>query len=81
MEKANSRSIDQLYALAKSEKDYMTESFLKWFLDEQVEEENITDEVEALLNIAGKDPGALVSLNRQLGERAAKGPGSGDATS
>jgi ferritin len=59
----------------------MTQSFLKWFLDEQVEEENITDEVEALLQVAGKDAGALVTLNQLLGDRAGKGPGgAGDAT-
>jgi ferritin len=74
-EKVNSRSINDLYALAIAEKDYMTQSFLKWFLDEQVEEENITDEVEALLKVAGKDAGALVTLNKQLGDRAGKASG------
>ena len=32
------RQINDLVALAESEKDYATRSFLQWFLDEQVEE-------------------------------------------
>ena len=32
--------INDLYALATAEKDYATQSMLKWFIDEQVEEEN-----------------------------------------
>ena len=76
-EKVNSKAINDLYALALAEKDYMTQSFLKWFLDEQVEEENITDEVEALLKVAGKDAGALVMLNKLLGERAGGKAGGG----
>ncbi len=40
-ERANTKSINQLYGLAKSLGDYATISHLQWFLDEQVEEENI----------------------------------------
>ncbi|MCX5662243.1 MAG: ferritin [Planctomycetota bacterium] len=75
MEKANSKTINDLYGLAVDERDYMTQSFLKWFLDEQVEEENITDEVEALLKVAADNPGALVTLNNLLGQHAGGSPG------
>ena len=39
-----SAAICAIYELAAEEKDYATLSFLKWFLDEQVEEEkNVGD--------------------------------------
>src|SRR5262249_48943164 len=71
LERQNTRSIYEVYAMAIEEKDYATQSHLKWFIDEQVEEEKITREIEALLEMAGTDQGAIFMLNRQLGERAA----------
>lgn len=70
MERQNTKSIHDVYALAIEEKDYATQSHLKWFIDEQVEEEKITREIEALLEMAANDQSALFMLNRQLGERA-----------
>lgn len=72
MERQNTKSIHALYAVAVEEKDYATQSHLKWFIDEQVEEEKITREIEGLLDMAGNDKSALLMLNRQLGERASK---------
>ncbi len=72
MERQNTKSIHALYAVAIEEKDYATQSHLKWFIDEQVEEEKITREIEGLLDLAGNDQSALLMLNRQLGERASK---------
>lgn len=72
MEQANTKSIHALYAIAVEEKDYATQSHLKWFIDEQVEEEKLTREIEGLLDLAGNDKSALLMLNRQLGERASK---------
>ena len=37
--------INDLYALAEQEKDYATQSMLKWFIDEQVEEEENAKEL------------------------------------
>ena len=42
-----SASICAIYELAAGEKDFATLSFLKWFLDEQVEEEKIVGEILA----------------------------------
>ncbi len=71
MERQNTKAIHACYALAVEEKDYATQSHLKWFIDEQVEEEKITREIEALLEMAGDEQSAIFMLNRQLGERAA----------
>jgi len=68
-EEANTRSIHSLYELAVKEKDYATQSFLKWFIDEQVEEEKIMHDAIGLLGHAAGDRSALLVLNRQMGER------------
>ena len=69
MEKANTASIHALYRLATEQHDFATQSHLQWFLDEQVEEEKIFDEVRALLEMAGNDKSALLMLNEKLGAR------------
>ena len=69
MEQENTRAINDLYGLAIDVKDYATQSNLKWFVDEQVEEEKLMDEVLAMLKLAGDDKSALLVLNRQLAER------------
>lgn len=71
LEKQNTRAINELYALAMEVKDYATMTHLHWFLDEQVEEEKIMDEVIGLLEMAGDDRSALLTLNTQLGSRTA----------
>lgn len=68
-EKANTSAIHELYSIANELKDYATVSHLKWFLDEQVEEENSIETILAHMRIAGEDPSALLLLNQQLGQR------------
>ena len=68
-EKINTKAIHSLYSLAAKENDYTTQSQLQWFLDEQVEEEKIMDEVIALLDLAKGEKSAPLVLNQQLGER------------
>lgn len=70
LEQTNTRSIHELYAAAIEEKDYATQSCLKWFIDEQVEEEKTTKEISALLEMAGDSKSALLHLNAQFGQRA-----------
>jgi ferritin len=70
LEKGNTASIDALYALAVQEKDYATQSHLKWFIDEQVEEEKTMNEIEALLKMAGDSHSSLLLLDQKLGQRA-----------
>ncbi len=69
MEQANTASIHALYHLAVEDRDLGTASFLKWFIDEQVEEEKIMLDVIKLLKLAGDDRAALLVLNQQLGQR------------
>lgn len=61
--------IDTLLELAIEEKDHAAQSFLKWFVDEQVEEEATADGVVQQLTLAKEAPGALFMLDREFGQR------------
>jgi ferritin len=68
-EEANTKAIYELYELAKDRNDYSTVAALQWFLDEQVEEEKVMGESLGLVRFAGEDKSALLSLNREFGQR------------
>ncbi|MGB3477708.1 MAG: ferritin [bacterium] len=61
--------INDLVNLAISEKDHATNSFLQWFVAEQVEEESSADEVVQKLKLVGERGGDLFMLDRELGQR------------
>jgi len=60
--------INDLVDLAVEEKDHATNSFLSWFVDEQVEEESSFDGVVQQLKLAG-DGGGLFMVDKELGQR------------
>lgn len=61
--------IHALYALAVEEKDYASQTFLQWFVDEQVEEEKSATEIIETLKMIGDQGPALIMLDRELGKR------------
>ncbi|HAL45074.1 MAG: ferritin [Planctomycetes bacterium GWF2_42_9] len=61
--------INNLVELAKAEKDYATESFLKWFIDEQVEEEANALKIVEMLKMIKESAGSLIMLDHQLAKR------------
>jgi len=61
--------IDRLYAMAVDEKDYPSQTFLQWFIDEQVEEEQHVGEVVENLKMVGDNTHAILMLDRELGQR------------
>ncbi len=65
-----SAAICAIYEAASGEKDYATLSFLKWFLDEQVEEEKNVGEILAKLELVGDHLSALYQIDQQAGRRA-----------
>lgn len=65
-----SAAICALYELATAEKDYATLSLLKWFLDEQVEEEKNVTEIVAKLELVGENLNGLFQIDHQAGARA-----------
>lgn len=68
-EKKVTASIHNLYELALSNKDYATVSLLKWFVDEQVEEEKNASEMVDRLVLAGDNSNAILLLDSQAGQR------------
>lgn len=68
-ERKVTKLIYQLMERAIDDKDYASVSFLKWFVDEQVEEEKSVDDIiTALVRIADK-PDAMLRLDHELGKR------------
>ena len=61
--------INDLYALAKQEKDYATQSMLKWFIDEQVEEEENAKAIIDTLKLIGDNGYGLYQLDKELATR------------
>jgi ferritin len=68
-EKKVSAAIRKLMDLAKAEKDYATEIFLQWFINEQVEEEANFTQALSMVALGGDGRGILV-LDHQFGKRA-----------
>ena len=61
-------SINSLYELALAEKDYKTQVFLQWYINEQVgEEENDRNILDVFKHINGN--AGLLILDKALGER------------
>ncbi len=61
--------INYLMDLAVKEKDYATQSLLKWFVDEQVEEEANFSEIVGKLRLIENSPRSLFYLDHELGKR------------
>ena len=61
--------INDLYALAVTENDYASQTFLQWFVTEQVEEEKNAGDVVDTLKMIGDKSEALFLLDRELGQR------------
>jgi ferritin len=64
-EKYITQRIHDLKALAAKEKDYATDSFLNWFVDEQVEEVASTSELVEMVKLT-KTPGQLLQLEGRV---------------
>ena len=62
--------INDLVALAREEKDFATDNFLQWFVEEQVEEEENAMELVAKIKLADGDNRLIYELNKELGARA-----------
>ena len=65
--------IHAMMDLAIGENDHATVSYLKWFVDEQVEEEANAEAIVQKLKRVQDAPGGLFMLDRELGARGAGG--------
>ena len=64
-------SINNLYELAATERDYPAQVMLQWFVTEQVEEEASAGAIVDQLTLAGDSGSALLMLDAKLGRRTA----------
>jgi len=68
-ERLVTEQIHALYARAVDARDYPTQTFLQWFVTEQVEEESTVQEIVDRLRLAGGNSTALLFLDRELSSR------------
>jgi ferritin len=61
--------INGLMDVAVAESDHATQSFLKWFVDEQVEEEANVQEILDTLNLIGGQGNGIFMLDREMRQR------------
>lgn len=61
--------INSLVDLSLELKDHATNSFLKWYVDEQVEEEESADAVIQSLRLNENNPGGLFMIDKELAQR------------
>jgi ferritin len=71
-ERQVTNKINQLYASASEVEDYASQTFLQWFVTEQVEEEKAASDIVETLRMIGDDPSALLTLDRELAGRGAR---------
>jgi ferritin len=69
--------INDLVNLAIEEKDHAANTFLQWFVNEQVEEETSADAVVQQLKMTEGAPGELFIIDRELGQRVFAPPAVG----
>jgi len=72
-ERKISKLIDELVNQALKEKDHAANSFLQWFVDEQVEEESSADAIVQQLKLIGDSGNGMYMLDREMAARQAGG--------
>lgn len=69
MERDTTRRIHALYDLAVKENDYALQTLLHWYIDEQVEEEDIVSDIIDKLRLIGESGPNLFLLDQDMGRR------------
>lgn len=65
------KAIDDIVDLTITEKDHATNTYLQWFVTEQVEEEATAMNILDKIRMVGDNKNGLFLLDRELGMRAA----------
>lgn len=63
--------INKLMGLSVDERDFATQTFLQWYVTEQVEEESNVNDIISPLRMIGDDKGGLMMIDQQLALRQA----------
>jgi ferritin len=73
-EREVTKSIYKLVDLAVKESDHGTNSFLQWFVTEQIEEEATADNILQRLKLVAKSPEGIFMMDQDLGNRQSEAP-------
>ena len=65
---------NDIYAAALDAKDFRLQQFLKWFIDEQMEEEDNARDMVTKMTLFGEDQHSLYELDAKYGERSYSTP-------
>ncbi|MDR3166619.1 MAG: ferritin [Treponema sp.] len=68
-ERQVTEQISRIASLALDEKDHTTYDFIRWYVNEQVEEEADAEDLAVKFGRIGDNPGLLYTLDAQLGAR------------
>lgn len=69
--------INDLMSIAVEDKDFASQSFLQWYVDEQVEEEDNTSTIRDKIAQVQEMPGGLYMLDKELATRVFTPPPAG----
>lgn len=72
-EKEVTQKIYKLVDLSLEMRDHAANTFLQWFVTEQVEEESTATEIMQQLKLVGDDGNGLFLMDRELGQRVPTG--------
>lgn len=61
--------INNIYAAALEAQDFRLQQFLKWFIDEQMEEEDNARDMVTKMTLFGEDQHSLFELDKEYGTR------------
>ena len=65
-EQSVSKAIHTIVATARQERDYATENFMQWFVEEQIEEEFIMRRAIELFDLMGEDKLAIFMIDERI---------------
>ena len=58
--------INQIVSIAQKEQDHRTDAFLEWFVNEQIEEEDLFETILQKFDIIGRDKLAVHEIDKNL---------------
>ncbi len=68
-----SESINELVGICLEEKDFTTNNFLQWYVNEQIEEESLARTILDKLELLGDDPARMYLFDRDIQTMAQAG--------
>lgn len=68
-ERKVTKDINRIMKVASEEEDFATQTFMQWFVNEQVEEEDLLRTINKKLAMVGDNTSALYLLNEELRQR------------